>query len=262
MATVGLQSRMPWEPRLPVSSGSGTWTPGALGSALFDAWDAEDAGAVTQSSGSVSEWRSFRGLQAQQATGANQPAYSATSFNGRPGITFNGTTNELTVTGVGTLPVGATEGEIIALLDQTALPADTTARYAFSYGGNAGAATNRAIRRAVSGGVNVVTGNVGNGTSGIITSAAPGDFSGRHVVRIRVSTTTGQADMDGAAGSATAVSGGPMTGSDFVRIGANTTTTAENHWSGVMSWVGVTAPLTNDQFALLLQYLKTRGGVA
>jgi hypothetical protein len=72
------------------------WTPAVL---LPNFWlDASDLSTITVATG-VSQWRDKRGngVNAVQATGANQPTYSATSFFGRPGITFDGVNDGLSI---------------------------------------------------------------------------------------------------------------------------------------------------------------------
>jgi hypothetical protein len=53
-------------------------------------WDASDASTITLNGSNVSEWRdkSGKGRHASQVTGANQPAYSPTSWSGRPSVNF------------------------------------------------------------------------------------------------------------------------------------------------------------------------------
>lgn len=78
------------------AGGRGLWTPERLPSLAL--WlDASDASTFTLVSNAVSEWRDKSGnnRHVSQATAANRPAYSATSFNGRPGLTFNGTNSIL-----------------------------------------------------------------------------------------------------------------------------------------------------------------------
>jgi hypothetical protein len=56
------------------------------------------AAGITESGGNVSAWadQSGRGQNFAQATGASQPNYSATAFGGKPGVTFNGTSDHMT----------------------------------------------------------------------------------------------------------------------------------------------------------------------
>ena len=59
--------------------------------------DASDPSTLTLVSGAVSEWRDKSGnsRHVSQGVAANRPAYSATSFNGRPGLTFDGVNDGL-----------------------------------------------------------------------------------------------------------------------------------------------------------------------
>src|SRR5690606_10199289 len=100
-----------------------------------------------------------------------------TTFNGRPGLTFDGADDFLEYAGVGVFPASSTAGELWALVSQDALPADTTARYAVGYGGST-SPTGRGLRRGVSGGVNQATAlwGVSGGSNAI--ASAPGDYSG------------------------------------------------------------------------------------
>jgi hypothetical protein len=62
-------------------------------------WYSADQG-VTHSSGAVSQWNDLSGNAHHlvQATGTAQPTYSATSFNAKPGITFDGTADFMSKT--------------------------------------------------------------------------------------------------------------------------------------------------------------------
>jgi hypothetical protein len=73
------------------------WTPDVLRPALW--LDAADLSTITIATG-VSEWRDKSGnaRHASQATPGNQPAYSEFSFSGRPGLTFDGTSDFLSMT--------------------------------------------------------------------------------------------------------------------------------------------------------------------
>ena len=68
------------------------WTPALITTALW--LDAVDASTITQSSSLVSQWNDKSG-NSRHATAASteRPTYSATSFNGKQGLTFNGTSN-------------------------------------------------------------------------------------------------------------------------------------------------------------------------
>lgn len=62
------------------------WTPYQLGASLIGWHDAQDSSTITLNAGNIASWgnKASIGGAATQSTGANQPAYSATGFNGLP----------------------------------------------------------------------------------------------------------------------------------------------------------------------------------
>jgi hypothetical protein len=71
------------------AAGSATlWTPAEIATELW--LDAADASTITESSGTVSEWRDKSGssLHLSQDTASLQPAYSTNALNGLPILTF------------------------------------------------------------------------------------------------------------------------------------------------------------------------------
>lgn len=239
--------------------GSRAWALADLGVALLDMWDAEQTATLSLTGSAVDAWRSSaNAYSASQATPASRPAYSDTAFNGRPGVTFDGVDDHLNYEGVGVLPIGATPCEIWALVDQTALAADTSARYPFDYGG-ATSPLHRGIRRGVTAGVNQASASIGNGASAT-TVTVSGDFSGRTVVRAAAGATQTIVSRNGQVGNPSSIV--PGTTAVRTRIGATTVATPANFFQGVVSLILVTAPLSTDQAASLLAFLKTRGGIA
>lgn len=234
----------------------GSWAPGALGSSLLAWWDAERTGLITQTAGAVSSWRDIvGGYNCVQATGAAQPIWSATGFNSRPVVTFDGTDDELTLTTVPAgIPTAAAPSELWGVFDQTALVADTTVRHAFNIGSGA-ASTARALSRSVVTATNRANVIAGNGTNITVpnTSAA---FSGRHVVRGIVDGTTAYCELDGNLSSGTASV--PTTATNRLRIGATSSTSATLFWQGGINTVLVTSLLTTTQADLLRAYLNRR----
>ena len=68
------------------------WNPSMISTALW--LDAADASTISQSSGAVSQWNDKSGNSRHAtATSTERPTYSATSFNSKQGLTFNGTSN-------------------------------------------------------------------------------------------------------------------------------------------------------------------------
>jgi len=235
------------------------WTPAQLGSSLLGWWDAEDSATITQSGGLVSSWKDkVAAYDAVQALGSAKPVYSATSFNSRPGLTFDGVDDEVTL-GSQPFPSGATPSELWALVDQTALVADVTGRFIASYGGT-GTTNRRRISRSVVTGVNRANVGAGDGGTEVSSVNSSVDFSGRHVVRGVIRATEVQVDVNGTASATAAVV--PATTALRFRIGANSSTTAGGFWQGVIPLVIITGALDSGQAAQLLAYLKARGGIA
>lgn len=228
-------------------------TPLLLGSSLLAWWDASHG--VTLNGSTVSAWADRKnGHTVEQATAAARPAFSASGFNGAPGLTFDGSDDELTLASQ-PFPSGANPVELWAVVQQDALVADTSNRNVIAYGGLVNTDL-RTLRRRVDGGANQLAGGIGNGATIVIAPETTVDFSGRHVVRVSVGAAASQASIDGIAGAETAVV--PATGTTRVRIGANTADTAAGFWHGKMRDVIVTAPLTDKQAALLLAFLMDR----
>lgn len=236
------------------------WTPESLGASLYDYWDAEIASTLSTSGSAVTAWRSAKNAySAAQGLGAARPLYSATSFNGRPGLTFDGADDELTYAGVGNFPTGANACEMWALVDQNVAPADATTRTWAGYGANT-ATFYRRLYRSVATGVNRAGTQVGTGGGGPVSVNLSVDYSGRHVHRAVISSTAFQTEVDGVAGPSQATI--PATGTTRTRIGATPDDTASAFGKGVISAVFITAPLTSDQAAQMYLYLKARGSIA
>jgi hypothetical protein len=96
-----------------VSVGGGGGTPAPFSpsdlSGLILWLDANNAGSITQSGGTVSQWSdlSVNGANFAQSTGSLQPAYTASAINSKPGITFTGSkclTNSTALMGSGSDP--------------------------------------------------------------------------------------------------------------------------------------------------------------
>jgi len=238
----------------------GGWSPLSLGASLYDMWDAEQTSLLTLSGAAVTAWLSVKNsYSAAQTLSASKPIWASNSFNSRPGLTFDGFDDELTYAGVGIFPTGAVAGEIWALIDQTALVADTNPRIITSYGGNVSTSRRRLTREVVSG-VNRVSVSAGIGSGEQTRTNTSIDFSGRHVVRGIITGSAIQTDVDGTAGASLAAV--PATGTTRTRFGANTADTAAGFLQGVVSMIAFTAPLSSDEAGKMLNYLKTRGGIA
>lgn len=195
-------------------------------------FDPEDAGSITLSGSLVTGWLDRKsGIQVTQGVNASRPAYSATSFIGRPGLTYDGNDDRLVATtGLGVLPSGALPGEIWALVNQTALPADTNARYIAGVGAGTSVSARR-LQRAVSGGVNRAQTQVGNGSTLIGAQNATADFSGVQLVRAIIGATATSTEVDGVAGAPQAV----VPGTNVTTLVIGATDALSGHFKGVLN---------------------------
>lgn len=116
--------------QLPSIIGS-PWTPVDLGASLKGFYLASADKTIATG---VSQWTDLSGNNNHltQATPANQPAWSATSFNGRPGITFDGLAHYLKSNAIGALFAGNdTPVSIILAMQYASLAND---KYLWSFG--------------------------------------------------------------------------------------------------------------------------------
>lgn len=231
----------------------GGWSPSDLSSSLLAWWDSSYG--VSLSGSQVTAWADRKsGYSVTQGTAAARPLWSATSFGGQPGLTFDGTDDLLNMESLPFMS-GATPGEIWAVVQQDALVADTGARRLISIGG--ATLSSRYIRRFVSGGVNRIHSLVGDGTS-LVQSGIPAvDASSRHVVRGIFTATSVQAAVDGTASTSAAVV--PNTPATRVNIGASSSSAiGAEYWQGKIRDVIVTLPLTTTQAAQMQAFLLPR----
>lgn len=240
-----------WEP-----ASLGSWAPTDLGASLIAWWDAGSG--VTESGGAVSAWADSVGaLTVAQGTAGNKPTYSATSFRGAPGITFDGTDDYLSVASTGSLPSGGNACEIWALVDQTALVADTNNRFILSFG-SVNSTARRTLYRRVSGGANEARGDIGNGSAATsINFTGLADFSGPNVVRLAVGASSSRGQINGGPFTAT-FTVTPNTTTAITAIGANGALTGTQLWQGQIAAILVTGALTIDQAKYLTAYLTRR----
>jgi hypothetical protein len=225
------------------------WSPLDLGDDLCEWWNADDTNRLSISGGAVATWTSVKGL-ALTGAGAGR-AWSATSFNGAPGITFNGTDDVFSATAAqGRIP--NTSGfYMFGVVQQDALPADATTRIILNTGTSNGA--RKYLSRFVVSAVNRVRGGVDTSTT---STGATGDFSGRHMVAARFEAATLSTYFDGAADGSVAAA--PVTNSARARIGANQAGTG-NFWSGKMRDVMVVRDtISATQLANLSAFLLAR----
>jgi len=236
------------------------WTPSDLGSLLLAYWDAERLDKIDLSGSLVNSWTDSVGaLSASQSTSGFKPVYSATSFNGRPGITFDGTDDLLlnTALAANLLPTGSNPSEIWVLVNQTVLPAVTTTGTVFLYG-TTGANNRRVIRRVVVSAVNRAQASTGTGGGTTQISDTVGDLSGYHVMQMVTDAVNTNIAIDGAA----PISGAVVPNSLNSAIAMGCVTGGTNPFGGSINKIIVTAPLDSAQRALLLAFLKPIGGIA
>lgn len=95
--------------------GPASWTPAALGSSLALWLDADDAATITLNGSNVSQWNDKSGndRNATQPIAASQPTYSATSFNGKPTLTWDGIDDAMNLS----MSLPATDLNLFAVLD-------------------------------------------------------------------------------------------------------------------------------------------------
>lgn len=236
------------------------WTPADLGALLLGQWDAEVPASINKAGAVVTTWTDIiAGCAPTQALAGAKPLYSATSFNGRPGITFDGTDDFLRAA-TQPFPIGANASEIWLLASQDLPAATTGTRNAVGYGTASGAGI-RQIKRTITAGVNhafALCGNSGGAGISIIDTLL--DYSGRHVQRVIFGPATLGLEGDGLANPPVAMVPGTTAGN--FTIGATNTVATAQLWSGTFNSVLVTAPLPANDAAQLLSYLKARGGIS
>ncbi len=228
------------------------FVPTDLGAALLAWWSADRADLITLSGAQVTSWKdSVAAYDCVQAVAGSRPLYSLTSFNGAPGVSFDGVDDELTIASV-PFPSAGNASEVWGLVDQTRTAGgDATARCIASYGGDTAAFQRRALRTVTSA-QNRVAGQCGNGATTVVADLAA-DFSGRHVARVIFGTAAVTAAMDGTLGTPGAVV--PNTGTSRFRIGALANVAATSIFWGAYRDLIITGALTVQQASNLNTYL-------
>jgi hypothetical protein len=192
----------------PAASNSvNTFNPAEL--SPFAVFDAEKTSQLALTGSNVTSWTASGSatlIPTDLSGTLAQPQYSATSFNGRPGVTGNGTTQYLEVTtGISGMPTGSTACEIWVIANQPDADSVTNTRHFGGWGNTATTAVRaRSIYKTRTSTIASLTILCGNG-SGVdvqtLTPAASG-FVGRHVARGVWSGTTFTPHLDGVAGTA------------------------------------------------------------
>lgn len=231
--------------------------PQNLGASLLAFWDAERSDLITQSGGTVSNWLdSVAGYNLAQATGASKPTYGATSFNGRPGINFDGVDDFLNLESQ-PFPSGENGCEIWWIGEQLAPASDANIRYLFCYGGNS-ANNGRMLSRLQS--ASRPHFRTGTGASSVFTSPVGSEFIGRCCARAIIAPTqTTMANGSTNYIRSLSVAGIPATGTTRVRLGANLSNTASQFGWMQTAMLAVTDLLSDQQAADMWRYSLARG---
>lgn len=228
----------------------------ALGSDLIAYVDVNRPDLITAAANAVSSLRDIKaGYDFTQGTGAAQPIYAPTGFNGSPVISADGVDDNLTCTDpalLAALPSGASPGEIWVLCSQDAPTSDAATRHVVDYGN--GGSVSRRIRRTVTSSVNRASVQTGS----TIAANTAVDFSSRHVIRAQITPTNTITTVDGGAPVSVAVV--PATSVSRARLFAGSASAATNPWHGGIVACLWTLPLSADKASGLAAFLTARRG--
>lgn len=222
---------------------------------VYEMWDATKPDALTLSGGLVSAWASLiTGLAPTQGVSSLQPAWSATGFNSKsPGVTFDGTDDELVANAIGGMPINADPCEIIILSSPLA---NTGSRSLFVYGGTG--SLNRRQQMIINGGTfaRETSANIGGATPTTVQNNQA-NFVGPRVSRLVVGAGGVSLGVDGLVTGPTSYASTPATTNTRTKIGA-TNSASSSFFAGAVSAILV-MPLLNDlQFAALDAKLRER----
>jgi hypothetical protein len=237
-----------------------TWTPLDLGADLLGWWDAEAFSTLTFGAGAtITTWADkVAGYALTQAFSAQKPIYSASSFNNRPALTFDGVDDFLNLENQ-PFPNGINPCEVW-FLGADLLPVATTgSRRIFCFGGNA-ITSSRTLLRVSSGTADLATATTGTGSGNTSVSDAGSDLRNNTVVRVRHEATKVRIATNGGAFSDSAATV-PATGTTRVRMGSSIGDTASQFANVRLNGVLVTLALSAANATLLTNYLKNRGGI-
>lgn len=215
-------------------------------------WDADTG--VSENFGVATDWTDrVAGIVASSLL-AVTPAYSATSFNGKAGFTFDGVDDCLVSTSFAALPNGAVPGELWVLADDTNVGSGTS--YLINYGGVA-TAQDRALLTTGAGRSFRINDRTTNLT---VTNL---QVSGKHVLQGSWNGTEEQARIDGyQSRPSQSVIATLATGTTRLRIGAGISAAASSFFTGVIRHAMVTTLLLPRQRLQLEAWLAHDGGIA
>jgi hypothetical protein len=144
-------------------------------------WRADDPDMMTLSGGKVTQWfDQINGYAMVQGTDARRPVFSATSFNGSPGITFSSSAQTWLEMASSPWPVNDAQSMVFVVCDQLTPASTATVKTIFAYGNTA--FTQRKVQRLVRGGANRAAADVGNTFSTYPIYEGTQNFSGRQAV--------------------------------------------------------------------------------
>lgn len=235
-----------------------TWTPMDLGGSLIEWWSADRSDLITLNSNKVMSWKGVKaGSDMAQGTDSLRPIYGLTSWNGAPGVTFDGADDFLQCTDaalLAALPIGAAPSEMWALVSQDA-PTLDFARIPFSYGGDS-SAFRRGVQRNVTATQSLPATTTGNGSGGQNVVGTV-DFIGRHVVRGEFGATATAISLDGIDRQSGAVV--PNTQANRVTLGTLSNSGKSNWWMGnSRDFLLINGILSSPDAALLQAFLQKR----
>jgi len=213
-----------------------------LGSRYLSHHAAEDTSLITITGSGVSSWKDrVKNYELIQTVDADRPTYSSTSFNGFPGLTFNGTSQSLVMTGH-PFPLDDGNIEVRAVVQQDEVSGTAGNKFVILIGGTGSTfvAINRFTNnlfRAVSAGSDAVY--------------AINPSQSRHLVRGVFKTGEQSIQVDGAT-PVTGITDPAIAAGDY-RVGSNLSGTGA-YWNGKMRDLIVTSLLTSKQTTLLDTY--------
>lgn len=244
--------------------GSGAYNPITdLGTDLIAWWDADSSywganGAMTIATG-VSSWKDIvAGYDMVQATGAAQPAFSATNFNGNPCVAGDGLDDNLTCTDaalLAALATGTTANELWLVAQNDTPGATTTLQLAFGYGGS-GTNTGRQIGRFGSGGAVRGRSLIGDGATGQVMDSLSSDLSARYLENCQVGAAAASITINGIADGSLSVV--PSTQASRVRLFASSGTSAGAFYQGKIVAAMFTKALSAQKRTGLQTWGQTR----
>jgi len=221
-------------PLFPVLQGNGSdaliGLPGVL-----SWWDSAWGGSI-DGSGRADWYDRKAGARATSSVAGTIPAYSATSFNGAPGWTFDGVDDRMVLgSTMPSWPSGAAESTIWAVVKQDVPGATASTQCIFSYGGSNGN-NSRALSRTQVTATSRATARAGTGAG--VTAATDGavDFSSRHLVEAKFGATQVEVKIDG--GTSTTAAAVPSTTLTTFRMGCLVGNSG--FWAGVIRHVVIT----------------------